>query len=200
MKCSNCQANLPNNAQFCAYCGQKMVVAQKRPSKPTVAKPKRPSEKPQVEPPAKDANSKAAGIIGTLMIIVFAVVLGFGSLYLMATYVIAPFFSLPSKAEEVMADAFSEERLGREISYRIIDSERATYIYEDTNEMWCVLIEVYPPDNNNFYAVVWPAREGGFWELYRGRWEVNYLRSKKGTQKLGCDLADGYELAPVSIP
>ena len=121
MKCSNCQADLPNHAQFCAYCGQKMAVAQKRPSKPPVTKPKRRPSKPQ-EPPVKDADSKAAGIIGTLLIIVFAVVLGFGSLYLMATYVIAPFFSLPSKAEEVMADAFSKERLGREISHRIIDS------------------------------------------------------------------------------
>lgn len=105
---------------------------------------------------------------------------------------------LPAEAEQAIEDLFnSVPSYEQPKPYQIITSQRATKMEASMDELWCVLVEVSPPEENSYNAALLVFRQGAYWGIGSGMGMLSpqYYQRVDTMQKFGCTIANGYELS-----
>lgn len=215
MRCSNCQANIPDHAQFCAYCGQKIKPSAPPPTSTPPPLPTQPVKQPtSAQPQPVKQTTSCAGcfgmsvIAGLLLVIALFLLLNTQQTTIMAIIQLieesiselpVPLSNeLPVEAKQAIEDIFNRvPSYETPKPYQIIASQRATKMESVMDELWCVVVEVYPPERNSYHGALLVYREGAYWAVGSagmGLLAPRIFQDLSKLQRFGCTIANGYDL------
>ncbi len=214
MRCSNCQANLPEQARFCAYCGKEVALPEQKPRPappPVQAQPIKQTAVAQPQPVKQ--SSSCVGCVGMSIIIGLLVMIALFLLFSSQQTTIMAIIQLieesipgdlplpnqlPEEAKQAIQEMFNDvPSYEQPKPYQIVASQRATRMAASMDELWCVVVEVYSSDQSSYHGALLVYRQGAYWGIGSGGIGIlapRYFQELDTMQMAGCTIANGYEL------